>query len=322
MHRSTILRIALTVITGSLTGASFVLTKLLLGMGADRIAVSFIQLAGAGSLLLSVLRLRGAAPRADTGVLRYFLIASLIALAAGPLLGTWVLGRIPAAIFTVVVTFSPMFTTLFSALIERRPPAPSALAGVMLGLAGVLLVLLPRIHAAPDGEALALGLALGIPMLLALGNVYRSRYWPAGLAPAAASAGSMASQGLLLIPILATEPHVGSTTLLHAAPLLGLLVLVTLSSNLAGSTLQRVAGATAYSQIGYVIALTGVAAGTLVFHETLAPVFWPALVLVFAGIVLNNRARSSSRAASSSPSLTSPSLTSPALTSLPSRSSP
>jgi len=304
MSRTTLLRIVLTFVTGSLTGMSFVLTKLLLGAGVGQISLAFVQLAGASALLLAALWFRKALPQMDGTQLRYFLTASLIALAAGPLLGAWVLGRIPAAIFTVVVTFSPMFTTLITALIERRLPPYKAMAGILLGLVGVLLVLLPRIRVAPDGEALALWLALGVPMLLAVGNVYRSRYWPPQLGAPAASAGGLATQGLLLAPALAGTPHSGVVALLSSAPLLGALVLVTMAANVAGSTLQRVAGATAYSQIGYVIALTGVAAGTLIFDERLDVMFWPALVLVFAGIVLNNSAKKSTQTVSSVPSPT------------------
>ncbi|WP_266171308.1 DMT family transporter [Dyella subtropica] len=290
MNYTVLQRIALTLLTGGLTGTSFVLTKMLLGAGVDQITVSFVQLAGASAVLLTALRFRGTAPTLNGGVLRYFSIASLIALAAGPLLGNWVLGRIPAAIFTVVVTFSPMFTTLLTALIERRLPSINALIGVLLGLSGALLVLLPRVRVAPHGEAFALCLALGVPMLLAVGNIYRSRYWPPQLAPAAASAGALAVQGVLLAPVFAVRPHVAAATIWSAAPLFALSILVTVAANVSGSTLQRVAGATAYSQIGYVIALTGVVAGTILFHESLDATFWPALALVFAGIVLTNRA--------------------------------
>lgn len=296
MNRSLVRRIALTLLTGSLTGASFVLTKLLLGTGIDQISVSFVQFAGASTLLVSVLWFRHQAPPLNGVIQRYFLIASLIALAAGPLLGNWVLGRIPAAIFTVMVTFSPTFTALFTALIERRPPSPNVLAGALLGLTGAMLVLLPRARVASEGESSALWLALGVPVLLALGNIYRSRHWPTRLAAAPASAGGLAMQGLLLAPVFATRPHAGFTTLLSSGPLLALLISVTIEANIAGSTLQRAAGANAYSQIGYVIALTGVAAGTFIFGETLDVTFWPALALVFSGIALTNRAQPSIRA--------------------------
>lgn len=287
-------RLALTLATGSLVGAGFVLAKLLLNAGAGQAAVAFIQLAGAAGVLLLALGLRRQLPPRDRVHLRYFLGSALIGIAAGPLLGNWVLARIPAGVFTVLVTLSPMFTALFNAMLDRRWPAAQTLAGTGLGLAGVLMVLVPRAQAVDAEQGLALVVAVGVPMLLAAGNVYRSRRWPAGLPAPAASAGTLATQAALLAPMFFATAHGTGAPLLPLWPLLIALVIVTIASQLAGSFLQRLAGAAAYSQIGYVIALTGVVASALVFGETLGALFWPALALVFGGIVLTNRAPSPS----------------------------
>lgn len=290
-----ITRLALTLTTGTLVGTGFVLAKLLLNAGVSQAAVAFVQLIGAAAVMLAALGLRGGLPPRDRLHLRYFLGSALIGIAAGPLLGNWVLARIPAGVFTVLVTLSPMFTTLFNAALDRRWPALQALAGAALGLAGVLLVLVPRAQAVDAEQGLALLVAVGVPMLLAAANVYRSRRWPTGLPAPAATAGTLAVQAALLAPVfLATARDSGTASLLPLWPLLGALIAVTIASQLAGSFLQKLAGAAAYSQIGYVIALTGVAASALVFGEALGALFWPALVLVFTGIVLTNRTSSSS----------------------------
>ncbi|RPE80163.1 DMT family transporter [Vulcaniibacterium tengchongense] len=291
-------RLALTLATGSLVGAGFVLAKLLLNAGASQAAIAFVQLAGAAALMLLALGLGRRLPPRDGVHLRYFLASALIGIAAGPLLGNWVLARIPAGVFTVLVTLSPMFTALFNAALDRRWPPAQTLAGTGLGLAGVLLVLVPRAQAVDAEQGLALAVAVGVPMLLAAGNVYRSRRWPAGLAAPAASAGTLALQAALLAPLfLAGLRGAGGAALLPLWPLLAGLVAVTIASQLAGAYLQKRAGAAAYSQIGYVIALTGVAASALLFGEALGALFWPALALVFAGIVLTNRAPAAAPAA-------------------------
>lgn len=289
-------RFLLTLSTGALVGTSFVVAKLLLNAGASQAALSFVQVAGAALILATVLRLRGNAIPHDRGTVAYFLGAALIAIAAGPLLGNWVLARIPAGVFTVVVTLSPMFTALINAALDRRWPASQTLFGIGLGLLGVLLVLVPRAQSAVAAngahaeQALALLVALGVPLLLAAGNVYRSRRWPQGLAAPAASAGTLVTQVALLMPVFLSRPHGEAAALLPLWPLLALLVGVTIASQLSGSFLQRIAGAAAYSQIGYVIALTGIAASALLFGDALGAGFWPAVALVFGGIVLTNRA--------------------------------
>ena len=113
---ATALRLVLTLIAGSLVGAIFVLSKLLLSTGLNPFIVSFVQTAGAAGLILAVLRGRGQRLPLDPAALRFYGIAGLIAVTGSALVGNWVLARIPAGIFTVVVTLSPMFTGIGSTL--------------------------------------------------------------------------------------------------------------------------------------------------------------------------------------------------------------
>lgn len=283
-------RLILTLLAGSLVGAIFVIGKLLLGRGLSPLIVSLIQTGGAAAVLMAVQTVRGERLPLDPASRRFYLIAALIAVAGSALLGNWVLARIPAGIFTVVVTLSPMFTSLFNALVERRWPSPTAALGTALGLAGVLLVLVPRARSVEAEQALALTIALGVPVLLAIGNVYRSRYWPSGLSAPMSSAGTMLVQALAVLPLIAVSGQRADLQQLAASwPLLLAMVLVTLSANVAAAALQRIADSVAYSQIGYVVALTGVIWGALLFGERLGWDFAPAVALVFVGVVLANR---------------------------------
>lgn len=283
-------RLALTFVTGSLIGISFVMSKLALHAGASAAAVSLVPTAAAAVFLALALRARGESIPRDRAAVVYFVVSALIFVAAVPLLGNFVLARIPAGIFTVLVTLSPMFTALFAALVERRLPAAHVMAGATLGLVGVLLVLVPRAQHVEAEQAFALAIALGVPMLLAAGNVYRSRRWPQGLGAPAAAAGNLLAQAVLIAPAFAWQASGNTAATLSLWPLFALMIAATIGWNLAGSALQRTAGAAAYSQIGYVIALTGIVAGAVLFGESLGMTFWPALALVFAGIVVTNRA--------------------------------
>jgi drug/metabolite transporter (DMT)-like permease len=283
-------RLFLTLVAGSLVGAIFVIGKLLLARGLSPLIVSLIQTSGAAAVLMAVQTARGERLPLDPASRRFYLIAALIAVAGSALLGNWVLARIPAGIFTVVVTLSPMFTSLFNALVERRWPSPTAALGTALGLAGVLLVLVPRARSVEAEQALALAVALGVPVLLAIGNVYRSRYWPSGLSAPMFSAGTMLVQAVAVLPLIAVSgQRAGADQLAAAWPLLLAMVLVTLSANVAAAALQRIADSVAYSQIGYVVALTGVIWGAVLFGERLGWGFAPAVALVFVGVVLANR---------------------------------
>lgn len=283
-------RLILTLVTGALIGGVYIVGKQLLRQGFSPVAVSFVQVAGAAALLQTALHARGLRPPTDRRTLVFFVIAAMIAVIGSTLLGNWVLARIPAGIFTLLVTLSPLFTSLLSAVADRRLPPLPALAGTALGLAGVSLVLVPRAQSVDPEQVLALGLALAVPMLLAAGNVYRARNWPHSVPAPMVSAGTLSVQALVLLPLF-TILHDGAdlVRLGNVWPLLALLVLVTVAANVSAAYLQRVADSVAYSQIGYVIALTGIGLGALLFGERLGWLFLPALVLVFSGILLVNR---------------------------------
>lgn len=281
-------RLALTLLTGLLIGGSYVVGKAVLTNGLSPVAMSFVQIGGSALVLLALLRLRGLSLPRGAGTRRFFLVAAAIAVAGSTLLGNWVLARIPAGVFTLIVTLSPLFTSVLKAAVERRWPAAQAVAGTLLGLAGVATVLVPRARGVEIEQALALALAVLVPVLLAAGNVYRALHWPHGVPAATVSAGILGHQAVLLVPLFLAAPA-PAASLAASAPLLALLIATTIAGNVAGAALQRVADSVAYSQIGYVIALTGVGFGALLFDERLGWSFWPGMAAVFAGILLVNR---------------------------------
>lgn len=286
---ATAIRLLMTFATGSLIGLGFVLAKLLLNGGLAQTTMAFIQVVGAAAVMFAVMRIQGASLPANRTTARYFMISASIGVLAGPLLGNWVMARIPSGTFTLLLTLSPMFTALLSAGLDRRWPERHTLAGSALGLIGAALVLLPGAEAFRPEQALAMSVAVGVPLLLAIGNVYRSRRWPSDLAAPAAASGTLLTQALVLASI-ALPAGVDVSSLQSSTLLLVLLIITTVAGNLAGSVLQKTAGPTAYSQIGYVIALTGVAASSFVFGEQLGVLFWPGLFLVFSGVLLTNSA--------------------------------
>jgi drug/metabolite transporter (DMT)-like permease len=104
------------------------------------------------------------------------------------------------------------------------------------------------------------------------------------------TAGTMAVQAMLLVPLFFSSDGLASLPRAAALwPLILLMIAVTVAANVSAAALQRIADSVAYSQIGYVIALTGVVAGAWLFGESLGWTLLPALVLVFSGVLLANR---------------------------------
>jgi drug/metabolite transporter (DMT)-like permease len=157
-----------------------------------------------------------------------------------------------------------------------------------LGFVGAIFVVAGRQSLALPAAANWLFLALIIPLSLAVGNVYRTARWPVGATPMQVGAAS----NLLAVPFLlaAAILHDGLPNLAPFAAHGELAALQCLASLLMFSLffrLQVVGGPTYLSQIGYLAAAVGLAAGVLVFRETYPALVWLGAAFILAGIGAN-----------------------------------
>ena len=129
---ATATRLLMTFATGSLIGLGFVLAKLLLNGGLAQTTMALLQVGGAAAVMFVVMRLQAVSLPASGMTLRYFVVSATIGVLAGPLLGNWVIARIPSGTFSLLLTLSPMFTARISAVLDRRWPEFHTLAGSAL----------------------------------------------------------------------------------------------------------------------------------------------------------------------------------------------
>jgi drug/metabolite transporter (DMT)-like permease len=174
--------------------------------------------------------------------------------------------------------------------VKVRPPTTLGLLGIGFGLAGaVLIVAAGELSFAGGGAWLAL--AAAIPLLLGIGNVYRSFAWPAGAGPLRLGA----AVNLAAVPPLAVLAMAAGgldLELLLAVP--GLVAAQLTASTVMYLTffrLQAVGGPTYLSQIGYVGAVIGVGAGVLLLGESYPPRVWAGIGVVAVGIALSTLAQ-------------------------------
>jgi drug/metabolite transporter (DMT)-like permease len=191
----------------------------------------------------------------------------------------------------VIMALSPLLTYAIALAVRAEKLQPVRAAGIVLGLAGVLAIVLRR-SALPSAEALPWALAaLLAPLMLAGGNVFRTLAWPAGLKPLGAASLLLALQALVLMPLaLAAGEFETPSALLRAqdVALIGAGVL-TAAFFLGAFELQRRGGPVVVSQLGYVITVASLAIGALVFGERYPLTMLAAVALVFAGVTLVNR---------------------------------
>lgn len=127
----------------------------------------------AGLLLYTLRRMTGA-PRPDAGQWRSAAIVGGLLILGGNGLVSWAEQRVPSGLAALIVSITPV---LMVAMEWARPqgtrPGPTILAGLALGLAGMLLLIGPaRLETARDADGFSTFICVLAPCLWAGGSIY------------------------------------------------------------------------------------------------------------------------------------------------------
>jgi drug/metabolite transporter (DMT)-like permease len=195
--------------------------------------------------------------------------------------------RIGSGLAAIMFALSPVTTAALSILFKVRPPSLLGLAGIALGLIGALVIIVFRGSTFSVEATWWLGLALLIPVFLAIGNIYRTLAWPEGASPRrlAAITNLAAVLPLLVIAVFESGP-LKLSPLLASPRLVALQVAVSSAMFLMFFRLQQIGGPTYLSQIGYVAAAVGVVIGVTWLGETYPAGVWAGTAIIAGGIAL------------------------------------
>jgi drug/metabolite transporter (DMT)-like permease len=273
-------------ILGGTWGLTPALAKRLMQAGWEPLALATVAGAISTAVLLAVCLARGAPPPVSRPYLVHYAAAGVIGFAAANLFAFTGLRHAPAGLFALLVPLAPLLTVLLSAAFGMERPTRRRLLGTALGLAGMALAMAPG-AALPDLALLPWALLMALtPACYALSNVLAIGLAPRGAQPLPVAAGTVAAATLCLA-IFALAA--GQARLPPPTPVSLLLLLqgglIALAYLVYFRTIARL-GPVVTSQVGYLITLTGLAWGYLLFGEVPGWLTLPAAALVFAGIAL------------------------------------
>lgn len=277
---------------GTLLGLNFPLGKLAQAAQMPAVLWAALISLGASSLLGAWLLLRRRPVVCDAQHLRYFVITALVSYALPNLLVLAAMAHLGSGPTAMMFTLSPLFTALLSRLAGLRAPARLEYWGIAIGFGGALLVALARGEAGRPAAWLWVGVGLLIPLLLALGNVYRSLDWPPRADGTWLAVGSHGVAALLLLALCALTgawrglPALAGVPWLAAAQVAAAVLMFPLFFRL-----QALGGPVLLSQIGTVGAGVGVAVGAGLLGERYPPLVWGGVALIALGIGLTVWAR-------------------------------
>ncbi len=271
--------------SGTLLGLKLPLGKLASEAGIPALFWAAIVSAGVVLMLLPTQLTRRGLRLPGAEVLRYTAVSAVISFIIPNLLLFTVIPRVGAGYAGLMFALSPVFTLLLATVLGMKTPGRLGTLGIVTGLIGATLVSLTR-GAAAGGPALGwLLAAAALPVALATGNIYRSRYWPAGAAPNALAFWGHAVATMFFAAII-----FGTRQALPLAELAAIRELVVVQLLLAGLNfplfyrLQRDGGPVLLSQVGFVAAAVSLITATVFLGERYSLLTWLGAAIIGAGI--------------------------------------
>lgn len=282
----------LLIITGSLLGLTFPLGKFGAQAGISPVVWAFLFSAGAA---LGLLLYRLALKKPLLVSLRnrqFYFIAALVSLVIPNLLTYRVIPELGSGFTGLMFTLSPLFTLAISSVWQVRMPSRLGLLGITFGFIGAVIVATTRGEVGNPASIGWLVAGIGIPVSLAMGNVYRTMAWPTNAEPMELAIGMNLSAAFMLLVVILVSPVVSLPGGLESIKLAALVTALVASVMIAmHSRLQFVGGPTYLSQIGYIAAGVALLIGMLVFNESYSWITWVGAVIILIGAAVSMKAQ-------------------------------
>ncbi len=286
--RSLLISFVLLFAVGIGFGLMLTLNRVAMLDGIPYLAYVFWQMLGGGSVLLVISLVRSTPPRFDFAHLRCYVLCGLVGMGGSFVLLAIVAPNIPVGVLALGIGISPMVTYLFASMMKLDRFRWLKSGGMVLGLGGVLLIVVPQ-HSLPSSSMIGwvlIGLCPSV--LLAAQTVWIERYRPQNSDLLALSAGFMLITAIFLFFVMVMR----GDWWFFSGPmsngdwsLVGVTVILPLDI-MAVFILIRRAGSVFFSTVSYVDILTGMGWGMLIFGEQHSAWIWSALVCLMAGLFM------------------------------------
>jgi len=274
--------------TGGLLTATILLARAASDRDAPMLWFLAAAMTGAGLVELAAASLAGQLGADWRRVLAYSLGSGGLMAGATALAYTSV-GHVGAGYVAFAHALPIMLTWVLARLLGLEGRSPRRLVAAGLGLAGGTLMAAAKFAGAPQGGAGWVAAASVIPLLLAIGNVYRTRFWPPGAPPLLLAALMLLAAAAFALPLaMALEGPAAAAHLTTPAvlPVLAAMIAAYGLQYPVYFRLQRIGGPLTLSLIGPIAGVLGPLAAVALFAEALPAVFPLAAALTGLGVWL------------------------------------
>ncbi len=273
---------------GLLWGTGYSIARFAVTNGVNPLGYSFWQSLGPAILITLFAQFKKNRFSFSFSHCRYYLVCGLTGIAFPNTNMYFAAQHLPAGLLAVIVNTVPIMAYIMALAAQLEEFNASRCASVLLALAGLMLMLIPK-TSLPSPEMLPWVLsALLTPMSFAFCSVYITRFRPAGRHTVSLAAGTLIFSSLLLAPFVFVS---GNFYMLHLPPtsadyVILLEILLSSIGYIVFFKLLKIAGPVYYSFVDTIVAVTGLAWGYLIFGEHLNLWTTAAVTFIIASLVL------------------------------------
>ncbi len=278
---------SLLVVLSLLWGAAFILTEVVLE-AFQPFTVVLGRLGFAALALLIFVYGTGGRMPASPRIWGAFLVMGTVNNLLPFSLIVWGQTHIEGGLAAILIASTPLFSVLLAhVLIREEPITASRLAGVVLGFAGVSLLMAPEVAAGLGFQGLGQVAVLAAAVCYACAAIYGRRNLRS-LPASVTAAGQVTCSSLLVLPLALwfEAPWRSDPTLATWAALLGLSLLGTALAYGIYFRILATAGATNLMLVTFLVPPSAITFGALFLGERLAWSDLGGLVLILAGLAM------------------------------------
>lgn len=272
-------------LAGLLLAISTNLAKVAQDIGFTPLAYLVWSLAGASFLLTTMSYLRGQSIQLNRQTIEYFIVAGFLTTAATNLIFFSAVRHLGVSFVALMMALPPLLTYVGALFMRMERFCWWRMTGVSLALTGTVFLVMQK-WTSPNADPVWIVFTLAGPVLLAIGNLYRTHRWPPGTSAESLAPGMLLS-ALAMLVIFSLLPGrsldiPGENTL--SIVLLGIQAITFAGQFLLLFVLQKLGGAVLLSLMGGVSAMFGVPIAVLLLDEPFFPAFFVSAMFVAAGI--------------------------------------
>ncbi len=280
-------------LVGCLWGSTFSISKFAITSGVPPLGYAFWQCFGSGLALLAILALRGERLPLGRRQLAFYAMTGGLGITVPNVNFYIIIQYVPVGLMAVVITTAPIMTFMLALAFRMERPHWLKLLGLGCGLAGALLLVLPRSLTGEVGLTGWILLGFLTPFAYSLNSVLTARWRPTGGSALSFACGMMLAAALCQLPLMLAAGQAYAPLPQFGLPELAIAIQVAISSTayIVYFHLVRVAGPVYFSQVGYIVTLTGILWGMVLFDERLDHTVYLAALVIFAGLAMVNLAK-------------------------------